>query len=200
MATGKERWRRESYEPFVDKAPERGVRFESLSGIPIQPLYTPEDLDGWSSAERLGYPGEYPFTRGVYPTMYRGRLWTMRMFAGFGRPEDTNQRFKYLLEQGQTGLSTAFDMPALMGYDADHPRARGEVGKEGVSISTLDDFERLFAAEMAMKVTTDAVQIHGGYGFIKEYEVERFFRDAKITQIYEGTNEIQRLVISRAMG
>jgi len=133
---------------------ERPVRFESLSGIPVEPLYTPESLGDWSYAEKLGRPGEYPFTRGVYPTMYRGRLWTMRMFAGFGRPEDTNERFKYLLAQGQTGLSTAFDMPALMGYDADHPRARGEVGKEGVSISTLDDFQRLFADIPLGDVTT----------------------------------------------
>src|SRR5205809_2275424 len=133
---------------------ERPVRFETLSGIPIERVYTPESLGDWSPDEKLGEPGQYPFTRGVYPTMYRGRLWTMRMFAGFGRPEDTNARFKYLLEQGQTGLSTAFDMPALMGYDADHPRARGEVGREGVSISTLDDFERLFAGIPLGEVTT----------------------------------------------
>ena len=132
---------------------ERDVRFETLSGLPIKALYTPEDVTG-TYAEKLGQPGEYPYTRGVYPTMYRGRLWTMRMFAGFGRPEDTNERFKYLLREGQTGLSTAFDMPALMGYDADHPRARGEVGKEGVSISTLDDFERLFADIPLGDVTT----------------------------------------------
>ncbi|HEY7538904.1 MAG TPA: methylmalonyl-CoA mutase family protein [Methylomirabilota bacterium] len=137
-----------------ERGPERPVRFETLSGIPIEPLYTAESLRGWSPEDKLGRPGEYPFTRGVYPTMYRGRLWTMRMFAGFGRPEDTNARFKYLLEQGQTGLSTAFDMPALMGYDADHPRSRGEVGKEGVSISTLDDFERLFAGIPLGDVTT----------------------------------------------
>ena len=133
---------------------EQDARVESLSGIPLDPLYTPAHLGDWSYADKLGFPGEYPFTRGVYPTMYRGRLWTMRMFAGFGRPDDTNARFKYLLEQGQTGLSTAFDMPALMGYDADHPRARGEVGKEGVSISTLDDFERLFAGIPLGDVTT----------------------------------------------
>ena len=137
-----------------ERGPERPVRFETLSGLPIEPLYTPANLRGWSPEEKLGRPGEYPFTRGVYPTMYRGRLWTMRMFAGFGRPEDTNARFKYLLEQGQTGLSTAFDMPALMGYDADHPRSRGEVGKEGVSISTLDDFERLFKDIPLGDVTT----------------------------------------------
>src|SRR5437870_470385 len=137
-----------------ERGPERPVRFETLSGLPIEALYTPESLRGWSVDEKLGRPGEYPFTRGVYPTMYRGRLWTMRMFAGFGRPEDTNLRFKYLLAQGQTGLSTAFDMPALMGYDADHPRARGEVGREGVSISTLDDFERLFDGIPLGDVTT----------------------------------------------
>jgi methylmalonyl-CoA mutase N-terminal domain/subunit len=152
--TDRERWKRDTYEPFTARTPERSVRFESLSGLPRAPLYTPEDLGDWSYADRLGHPGEYPFTRGVYPTMYRGRLWTMRMFAGFGRPEDTNARFKYLLAQGQTGLSTAFDMPALMGYDADHPRARGEVGKEGVSISTLADFERLFADIPLGDVTT----------------------------------------------
>ncbi len=152
--TDRDRWEEETYGDAVRRAPERSARFESLSGIPLRPLSTPEDLAGWSYAEKLGYPGEFPFTRGVYPTMYRGRLWTMRMFAGFGRPEDTNVRFKYLLEQGQTGLSTAFDMPALMGYDADHPRARGEVGKEGVSISTLADFERLFADIPLGDVTT----------------------------------------------
>jgi methylmalonyl-CoA mutase N-terminal domain/subunit len=152
--TERERWERETYAPFVGKAPERPVRYETLSGIPVQPLYTAEDVAGRPDHERLGYPGEFPFTRGVYPTMYRGRLWTMRMFAGFGRPEDTNARFKYLLEQGQTGLSTAFDMPALMGYDADHPRSRGEVGKEGVSVSTLADFERLFADIPLGEVTT----------------------------------------------
>ena len=152
--SGKREWEERTYRPFAERTPERPVRFESLSGLPVEPLYTPEDLADRTYEERLGYPGEYPFTRGVYPTMYRGRLWTMRMFAGFGRPEDTNARFKYLLEQGQTGLSTAFDMPALMGYDADHPRSRGEVGKEGVSISTLDDFERLFADIPLGEVTT----------------------------------------------
>ncbi|MBI2217452.1 MAG: methylmalonyl-CoA mutase family protein [Candidatus Rokubacteria bacterium] len=152
--SGRERWEQETYRAFVEKSAERPARFESLSGIPLKPLYAPEDLEGWSYERDAGYPGEFPFTRGVYPSMYRGRLWTMRMFAGFGRPEDTNRRFKYLLEQGQTGLSTAFDMPALMGYDADHPRARGEVGKEGVSISTLDDFERLFDGIPLGDVTT----------------------------------------------
>jgi len=133
---------------------ERKPVFETMGGLPVDPVYTPEHLAGWSYAEKLGNPGEFPFTRGVYPTMYRGRLWTMRMFAGFGRPEDTNERFHFLLREGQTGLSTAFDMPALMGYDADHPRARGEVGREGVSVSTLADMERLFAGIPLDRVTT----------------------------------------------
>jgi methylmalonyl-CoA mutase, N-terminal domain len=136
------------------KPPARKPAFETMSGLPVERVYTPADLPGWRHAERLGAPGEYPFTRGVYPTMYRGRLWTMRMFAGFGRPEDTNRRFRFLLEQGQTGLSTAFDMPSLMGYDADHPRARGEVGREGVSVSTLGDMERLFEGIPLGQVTT----------------------------------------------
>src|SRR4030095_7627569 len=137
-----------------ERWPERPARFETLSGIPIEQLYTPESLPGWSPAEQLGRPGQYPFTRGIYPTMYRGRLWTMRMFAGFGRPEETNRRFKVLPDQGQTGLSTAFDMPSLMGYDADHPKARGEVGREGVSVSTLADMERLFEGIPLGRVTT----------------------------------------------
>jgi methylmalonyl-CoA mutase N-terminal domain/subunit len=154
MADGPDRWERETYGPFVARSPERAVPFETLSGIPVKPLYTPADLGDWRYEERLGYPGEFPFTRGPYPSMYRGRIWTMRMFAGYGRPEDTNARFRYLLAQGQTGLSTAFDMPALMGYDADHPRARGEVGREGVSVSTLADFELLFRDIPLDRVTT----------------------------------------------
>jgi methylmalonyl-CoA mutase N-terminal domain/subunit len=134
---------------------ERKPRFETMAGLPVERTYTPAHLGpDWQPESKLGAPGEYPYTRGVYPTMYRGRLWTMRMFAGFGRPEDTNERFKFLLQQGQTGLSTAFDMPSLMGYDADHPRARGEVGREGVSVSTLEDMERLYAGIPLDRVTT----------------------------------------------
>ena len=124
--------------------------FATMSGLPIDALYEP---DG-GAPERIGRPGEFPFLRGPYPTMYRGRQWTMRMFAGFGTPEDTNKRFKYLLEHGQTGLSTAFDMPTLMGYDPDHPLAAGEVGREGVSVATLDDMRRLFAGIPLDQVTT----------------------------------------------
>src|SRR3954454_19938337 len=121
--------------------PERDTSFTTLSGEPIRPLYTEDDLP---APDQIGVPGEYPFTRGVYPSMYRGRLWTMRQFAGFGTAEETNERFHYLLGHGQTGLSTAFDMPSLMGHDSDHPRSLGEVGREGVAIDTLDDMETLF--------------------------------------------------------
>jgi len=133
---------------------ERKPRFTSLSEFDINRVYTPNDLKDWSSDEELGAPGEFPYTRGVYPTMYRGRLWTMRQFAGFGSAEDTNRRFKYLLQHGQTGLSVAFDMPTLMGIDADAPLAHGEIGHCGVAISSLDDMERLFDSIPLDQVTT----------------------------------------------
>ncbi len=132
---------------------QRKPAFRTLSGVPVEPLYAPP-CPGPDHDQRLGLPGQYPFTRGVYPSMYRGRLWTMRMFAGFGAPEDTNRRFKYLLQAGQTGLSTAFDMPTLMGYDPDHPLSAGEVGKEGVSVATLPDMQRLFDGIPLDEVTT----------------------------------------------
>ena len=140
----KERWERETLRPFLNKGNERKVRFITVSDQEIDRLYTPEDTEGLSYERDLGHPGEYPFTRGVYPTMYRGRLWTMRQFAGYGGPEETNRRFKYLLKEGQTGLSTAFDMPTLMGLDSDHALAEGEVGVEGVAVDTLEDMEILF--------------------------------------------------------
>lgn len=133
---------------------ERRKNFESISFREQPPVVTPESMGKLDYHEELGYPGEFPFTRGVQPTMYRGRLWTMRQFAGFGSPEDTNRRFKYLLEHGQMGLSTAFDMPSLMGYDPDHPKSIGEVGREGVSVSTIEDMERLFDGIALDKVTT----------------------------------------------
>ncbi len=128
----------------------RKTTFTTMSGIPVDPLYEPEG----GAPPRIGRPGGFPFTRGVHPTMYRGRLWTMRMFAGFGTPEDTNRRFKFLLEQGQTGLSTAFDMPTLMGYDPDHPLSLGEVGREGVSVASVEDMEVLFDGIPLDRVTT----------------------------------------------
>ncbi len=128
--------------------------FTSLSFRPIPELSSPESVRTLKYSKDIGFPGEFPFTRGIQPSMYRGRLWTMRQFAGFGSPEDTNKRFKYLLSHGQTGLSTAFDMPSLMGYDPDHAMSRGEVGREGVSVSTIDDMERLFDGIDLEKVTT----------------------------------------------
>ncbi len=123
--------------------PQREAPFTTLSGEPVDPLYTAADLPEDLHAA-IGLPGEYPFTRGVYPSMYRGRLWTMRQFAGFGTPEETNERFRYLIDHGQTGLSTAFDMPSLMGHDSDHPRSLGEVGREGVAVDTVEDMKTLF--------------------------------------------------------
>src|ERR1700760_1143474 len=132
---------------------DRGVPFTTLSGEAIAPLYTEEDLPA-DLESAVGLPGQYPFTRGVYETMYRGRLWTMRQFAGFGTADETNRRFRYLLDHGQTGLSTAFDMPTLMGYDSDHARALGEVGREGVAVDTLADMEDLFRGIPLDQVTT----------------------------------------------
>jgi methylmalonyl-CoA mutase N-terminal domain/subunit len=146
--TDAERWFRERYA----RTPERDALFSTLSGDPVEPLYGPEDVGQFE--ERIGFPGEFPFTRGVYPSMYRGRLWTMRQFAGFGTAEETNERFRYLLDHGQTGLSTAFDMPSLMGHDSDHPRSEGEVGREGVAIDSLDDMETLFGGIDMGEVST----------------------------------------------
>jgi methylmalonyl-CoA mutase N-terminal domain/subunit len=134
--------------------PERDALFTTISGEPVKPLYTDEDLADTDFDRDIGYPGEYPLTRGVYPSMYRGRLWTIRQFAGFGTAEETNERFRYLLEHGQTGLSTAFDMPTLMGHDSDDARSLGEVGREGVAIDTLDDMKTLFAGIPVGEVTT----------------------------------------------
>jgi methylmalonyl-CoA mutase, N-terminal domain len=153
LAAAEKRWQAEELAKAIAGAPTRRAEFLTDSGIPIPPILTPADRRD-EDAAALGFPGQFPYTRGVQPTMYRGRLWTMRMFAGFGTPADTNQRFKYLMEHGTTGLSTAFDMPALMGYDADHPMSRGEVGKEGVAVSTLRDFEILFDGIPLDKVTT----------------------------------------------
>jgi methylmalonyl-CoA mutase N-terminal domain/subunit len=157
MATAEERrrahatdeWRRALYE----QSPERAGLFSTMSGLENEPLYTPSNVEIDYDRD-LGYPGAFPYTRGVYPSMYRGRLWTMRQFAGFGTAEETNARFRYLLDHGQTGLSTAFDMPTLMGYDSDHPRSLGEVGREGVAIDSLEDMEQLFAGIPLGEVST----------------------------------------------
>ena len=139
-----EKWRESVYRPFREKGGERMERFETTSEIEIEPVYTPIDHGDDRYLDNLGLPGSYPFTRGVYPTMYRGRLWTMRQYAGFGSAEETNRRFRYLLEKGQTGLSVAFDLPTQMGYDSDDPLSTGEVGRTGVAIDCIDDFRILF--------------------------------------------------------
>ena len=147
-------WEKATLAPTLEKSPERAHEFTTVSNYPIRRLYTPADLPDWNPEKDLGYPGEPPYTRGIHSTMYRGRLWTMRQFAGFGTAQDTNARFRYLLGQGQTGLSVAFDLPTLMGYDADHALSEGEVGKCGVAISSLADMEVLFDQIPLADVTT----------------------------------------------
>ena len=137
-------WEDKTLAPTLEKSPERAAKFTTVSSYPIRRLYTPAGLADRDEDRDLGMPGEPPYTRGIHATMYRGRLWTMREFAGFGTAADTNQRFRYLLAQGQTGLSVAFDLPTLMGYDSDHALSEGEVGKCGVAISSLADMEVLF--------------------------------------------------------
>ncbi|HEX2713085.1 MAG TPA: methylmalonyl-CoA mutase family protein, partial [Candidatus Acidoferrales bacterium] len=149
-----QQWEENTLQPTLAKSPERQAEFTTISGHPIRRLYTPADLPDWDPERELGRPGEPPYTRGIHATMYRGRLWTMRQFAGFGTAEDTNKRFRYLLTQGQTGLSVAFDLPTLMGYDSDHALAEGEVGKCGVAISSLADMEVLFDQIPLSDVTT----------------------------------------------
>jgi methylmalonyl-CoA mutase N-terminal domain/subunit len=147
-------WEKNTLQPVLEKSAEREAQFTTISGHPIRRLYTSADLPNWDADKELGFPGEPPYTRGIHATMHRGRLWTMRQFAGFGAAEDTNQRFRYLLAQGQTGLSTAFDLPTLMGYDSDHALSDGEVGKCGVAISSLADMETLFDQIPLANVTT----------------------------------------------
>ena len=147
------RWEETTVRQSLERMPEREY-LRTTSGVPINRIYTPQDMEGTDYSRDIGLPGEYPYTRGVQPTMYRAKPWTMRMFAGFGTAEDTNKRFKYLLSQGQTGLSTAFDMPTLYGYDTDHPMAAGEFGKCGVAVSSLADMEILFADLPLDKITT----------------------------------------------
>jgi methylmalonyl-CoA mutase N-terminal domain/subunit len=154
ISPGERAWEEKTLRPTLQKSPERASEFTTVSSYPIRRLYTPADLPDWNPETDLGYPGTPPYTRGIHSTMYRGRLWTMRQFAGFGTAEDTNARFRYLLSQGQTGLSVAFDLPTLMGYDADHPLSEGEVGKCGVAISSLADMEVLFDKIPLADVTT----------------------------------------------
>src|SRR3970282_2194167 len=153
-ASERERWEKETLEPTLEHYPERKAEFSTSSGIPVPRALGSEKFETGAYLDRLGFPGEYPFTRGVQPTMYRGRLWTMRQYAGYASAEETNARFRYLLTQGQTGLSGAFDLPTQIGYDADDSWAEGEVGRVGVSISCLDDMLRLFEAIPLDRVST----------------------------------------------
>src|SRR5262249_17973103 len=141
--SGKERWQHETLEPTLKKSPERTVHFTTISGRPIDRLYTAEDVEAIDTAREIAHPGEFPYTRGIHATGYRGKLWTMRQFAGFGTPEETNARYKTLLAAGGTGLSVAFDLPTLMGRDPDHELSLGEVGKCGVNVTSLADMETL---------------------------------------------------------
>src|SRR5437867_965784 len=154
LRQARRQWEATTLRESLEQQPERTPRFSTLSDLEIARVYAPDDLPALDPARDLGLPGEYPFTRGIHPTMYRRRLWTMRQFAGFGSPEDSNRRFHYLLEHGQTGLSVAFDMPTLMGYDSDHARAQGEVGREGVAVDTLEDMEILFRGLPLDRITT----------------------------------------------
>jgi methylmalonyl-CoA mutase, N-terminal domain len=171
---GKSVWEEETLNPHIKKHPERECEFTTVSSLPIARTYGPEDMAGVDPERDIGWPGEYPYTRGVQPSMYRGRLWTMRMFAGLGTAEDTNERFKYLLHHGQTGLSTAFDLPTLMGRDSDSPLADGEVGREGVAVSTLRDMEILFdgipldEVSTSMTINAPAAVIYAMYLAVAE--------------------------------
>jgi methylmalonyl-CoA mutase N-terminal domain/subunit len=160
MATVTDTAAHERWEKEIASAPQREQPPTTVSSVPIEPLYTPESLNGFDPEVDLGYPGQYPYVRGVHASMYRSRLWTMRQFAGFGTPRQTNERFRFLLDKGQTGLSTAFDLPTLMGLDSDDPRALGEVGRLGVAVSTLDDMRELFAgidlAKVSVSMTINA--------------------------------------------
>ena len=153
-SNNKQEWNEGTFEPIKKRFGERRDRFETDSGIEVDTVYTPEDLKSFDYADALGYPGEYPYTRGVQPNMYRGRVWTMRQYSGFASPEESNARYRYLLEHGQTGLSVAFDLPTQTGYDSDHPLAAGEVGRAGVPISSLADMEVLFEGIPLDKVST----------------------------------------------
>jgi len=179
MVSSKQEWKEEILEPVLKKFPDRQDNFCVSSGVELEPIYTPEDLNDFDYGRDLGYPGEYPYTRGIHPNMYRGRIWTMRQYAGFGTPEETNQRFRYLLSQGQTGLSVAFDLPTQIGYDSDHPLSTGEVGRVGVAVDSLRDMEIIFDGIPLDKIST-SMTINSTCGIIlamyiavaKKHEIE----------------------------
>jgi methylmalonyl-CoA mutase N-terminal domain/subunit len=191
----KERWEAETLQRVLDKTPERKTKFEGVSLEPIERLYTEADTE---NLEEIGFPGEYPYKRGIHPTGYRGRLWTMRQFAGFSSPEETNRRFKYLMSQGQTGLSTAYDLPALMGLDADSPLSEGEVGKCGVAVSSFADFEVLFDGINLEEVTVSQTINAPAWIFLAFYVALAEKQDADFKKI-SGTlqNDILKEYIAQ---
>ncbi|HSF81142.1 MAG TPA: methylmalonyl-CoA mutase family protein [Anaerolineales bacterium] len=198
LASERERWEREALEPTLGRFPERKPEFSTSSGIPVPRLLLPEDLEPKEYLEKLGFPGEHPFTRGVQPTMYRGRLWTMRQYAGYASAAESNRRYRYLLEQGQTGLSVAFDLPTQIGYDADDPMARGEVGKVGVSISSLEDMETLFDAIPLERVST-SMTINAPASILLAMYIAVARRRGIETRLLRGTvqNDILKEYIAR---
>lgn len=191
-------WEKNCYIPLTKRHPERKNRFENLSGIEIKNLYLPSDISHLDYLEDIGFPGEYPFLRGIHATLHRGRLWTMRQFAGFGSAEETNQRYKYLLEHGETGLSVAFDYPTLYGYDTDHPLARGEFGKCGVAVSSLQDMEILFDGIPVDKITT-SMTINGPAAIIWAMYIANAENKGISKQIIGGTiqNDILKEYIAQ---
>jgi methylmalonyl-CoA mutase N-terminal domain/subunit len=194
---GKSDWL-EGYAKAIENRPERDYPFDTSDGFVVDPIYTPDDLDGWDYGEKLGFPGEYPYTRGVQPTMYRGRLWTMRQYAGFGDAEESNERYRYLLDQGQTGLSVAFDLPTQIGYDSDHPMAEGEVGKVGVAIASLADMELLMKDIPLEKVTTSMTINATGSVLLAFYVALAKKQGADLTKVGGTTqNDILKEYIAR---
>jgi methylmalonyl-CoA mutase N-terminal domain/subunit len=191
-------WLEGAYAKSVARAPERDYPFDTSDGALVDTLYSPDDMDGWDYLAQLGFPGEFPYTRGVQPTMYRGRLWTMRQYAGFGDAEESNARYRYLLGQGQTGLSVAFDLPTQIGYDSDHPMAEGEVGKVGVAISSLADMELLMKDIPLEKATTSMTINATGAILLAFYVAVAKKQGAHLTKIGGTTqNDILKEYIAR---
>ena len=193
-----DRWIKDTYEQATSKRPERKESFTTISGEEVKPLYTPADVEGLDYTEDLGFPGEYPFTRGVRPSMYRGQLWTMRQYAGFGTAQESNLRYRYLLDHGQTGLSVAFDLPTQMGYDSDHPMAEGEVGRVGVAIDTLEDMETLFDHIPLEKVST-SMTINSTASTLLSLYAEVGARQDVVSEKLRGTiqNDVLKEYIAR---
>jgi len=183
-----ERWRETALKRYLEARPERKPEFTTTSGLQVRRLYTLGDLSDLDYPRDVGYPGQYPFTRGIHPTMYRGRLWTMRQFSGFGTAEETNRRFRYLLSEGETGLSVAFDYPTIMGYDSDHPMARGEVGRCGVAVSSLADMETLFGGIPLDKVST-SMTINGPAGMLLAMYIAVGQKQGVAPEMLSGTTQ-----------